>query len=359
MKRVNQIIMTVAGVMLIVAAGLKTQQLLTEPILSKGFWESWLFFVIQIPLELGLGIWLCCGLFKKAGWLLGTIGYGCFCGLTLYKAVTGQASCGCFGMVQVNPWITFATIDVPLFVLLLIFRPKGEKLLPPPWPSAKHFFGVAIPTAILLPAVVLILVFNKVPEQKIWVAPPIVKPTVKPPVQPTIKPVEANSAKNPKVEPNDANTVKNPKVEPNDVNAVKKQLGEPNTPASAGEVPMLKMIDIGDKLRKGIIVVVLYRYDCPHCTEEIPKYDKMSREVGNDENSIRFAFVQVPPYAPEGKDPVPADSIALRGKLEDTRRYIFETPVIVLLNDGYALKYWQVKGPNLDEILGVLAGEQK
>jgi len=330
MKRANQIVMFIAGAVLVLAAGLKVHQLLTEPILSKGFWESWLFFVIQIPLEFGLGIWLCCGLFKKAGWLLGTIGYGFFCVVTLYKAVTGEASCGCFGTVDVNPWLTFAMIDVPLFILLLIFRPKGEKLLPPPWPSVKHFFGVAIPTAILLPAIVLISVFNRVPEDKIWLEKPDNTSVVKPIVKPT-------------VEPNDANTAKNPQA-------------EANTPAVAGQVPMLQYIDIADKLNKGIFVVLLYHHNCPNCREAIPKYDKISRELGNDEGSIRFAFVEVPPYGPADKDPVPADTIALKGKLDTSKKWFFETPVIVLINNGYLLKYWQTNAPELDEILGVLAG---
>jgi len=131
------------------------------PIISEGFWESWEFFVIQIPLELGLGIWLLCGLFRKAGWLLGLISFGGFIIVTAGKVISGAESCGCFGTVTVDPLITLLTMDVPLFVLLAIFRPKGQKLLPPPWPSAKHFFGVAIPTFILLAVVVPVLILNK------------------------------------------------------------------------------------------------------------------------------------------------------------------------------------------------------
>ena len=130
--------MWIAGIFLIGASILKIQQLLTEPILSKGFWESWEFFLIQIPLEMGLGIWLICGLFRKAGWLLGLIAFGGFIGVTLYKGLTGAESCGCFGLVKVNPWITLSVVDIPIFILLAAFRPKGIKLLPPPWPNPVH-----------------------------------------------------------------------------------------------------------------------------------------------------------------------------------------------------------------------------
>ncbi|MHC4266599.1 MAG: hypothetical protein ACYSUK_11830 [Planctomycetota bacterium] len=41
MNNANKVAMLVAGVMLLVASILKSHQLLTEPILSTGFWESW------------------------------------------------------------------------------------------------------------------------------------------------------------------------------------------------------------------------------------------------------------------------------------------------------------------------------
>ena len=79
--------MVVVGLVLIAATVLKIHQLLTEPIISKGFWESWEFFLIQIPLELGLGVWLISGLFKKAGWLTAVIAFAGFTVVTLQKGL--------------------------------------------------------------------------------------------------------------------------------------------------------------------------------------------------------------------------------------------------------------------------------
>ena len=117
MKKLNIIVMDVAGLLLIVASVLKIHQLLTEPILSEGFWESWLFFVIQIPLELGLGIWLTCRLFRKAAWLIALLSFAGFIGVTLQKVFVGAESCGCFGRVQVDPLITLIAMDIPFFLL--------------------------------------------------------------------------------------------------------------------------------------------------------------------------------------------------------------------------------------------------
>ena len=316
MKTANKIIMTIAGAFLIVAATLKSHQLLTEPIISKGFWESWLFFVIQIPLEFGLGIWLVCGLFQKVAWLLGTIAYGGFICVTLYLALTGASSCGCFGKVHVNPWITLCAIDIPLFTLLLTFRPVGEKFLPPPWPSAKRFFSVAIPTFIFLGILVPVLIFNKPPEktEKYEV--------VHPEQWTTIKPVSTES-------------------------------NEPNKAPTVQDWPLLKSIDIAHSLRKGIVVALLYHYDCPNCAEAIPQYDKISREMGSD-NTIQFAFIAVPPYGTRGQEPVPADTKCLKGRLDASKKWYFQTPLVVLLLDGAVVKSWEGKAPSLEDILNAL-----
>ena len=162
---INIIWMASAGLVLITAGFLKFHYLLTEPTLGQGFWESWEFFLILIPLEIGLGIWLLSGLFRKAAWLVAVISFGIFMAFTLQKGLAGAEFCDCFGQIHSNPWITLLTIDIPLFLGLLMFRPVGQKLLPPPWPSAKHFFSIAIPTFILLGTLVLILILNKPPEK--------------------------------------------------------------------------------------------------------------------------------------------------------------------------------------------------
>lgn len=349
MKIANKIVMAVVAAFLIVAAALKAKQILTEPILTKGFWESWLFLVIQIPLEFGLGIWLISGLFRKAAWLAGTLAFGGFVIITGYKAISGDASCGCFGTVHVNPWITLLTIDVPLFILLLAFRPKGEKLLPPPWPSAKHFFGVAIPTIIFLAILVPVLVFNKPPEttDKYEVIRPDQWTTVKP-----VKPV--------KLPIPDTNTVPDANVAavvtPPNTDANK----EPNKAAPVNvqpqnEWPMLKRIDIADSLRSGIVVVLLYHFDCPGCQEAIPQYEKLNKELGGNDGAIKFAFIAVPPYGDEKLNPVPKDTKCLNGKLISDKKEIMMTPFVVLLQDSAVVKAWEGKAPTLDEILNELS----
>jgi thiol-disulfide isomerase/thioredoxin len=302
MKKANIIVMWIAGIFLLGASVLKVHQLVTEPIISKGFWESWEFFLIQIPLELGLGIWLVSGLFRKAGWLLGFIAFGGFIGVTLYKGLSGAESCGCFGMIKVNPWITLSAIDIPIFILLAIFRPKGEKLFPPPWPKAVHFFAIAIPTFILLPTIEYILITNKQtkPNVEDWV-------------------VTAQTTQN--------------------------------------IWPMLKYIDIKQRLKSGVWVVLLYHYDCPDCAKAIPEYEELYKSLKGNENTIDFAFVEMPPYGDKKQQLINPDSETAHGRLSAAKEWFLQTPVVVVIDNGQVLKAWEGKAPDLNELLDAAFGQ--
>ena len=318
--------MVLAGLMLLIGSILKVHQLITEPVVSDGFWESWLFFVIQIPLELGLGIWLLSGLFRKACWLITVVCFAGFIAVILQKISAGATSCGCFGVVKVGPQITLFTIDVPLFVLLLIFRPKGCKLMPPPWPSAAHFFSVAIPTAIILPLVVIVLVFNKVEPVTIENVPDMIPPP--PPVVLDWPPVV--NAAHPKV---DTPPDKTP-IEPDQ-----------------DQWDLLNLIDIADSLREGMAIILLYHSDCPDCRQAIPVYDENIREFGDQ--AIKLAFIEIPPYGPDADSPIPPDTAGLAGKLaelEAGKKWYIGTPYVIVTIDGVKIREWELETPDFDEI---------
>jgi thiol-disulfide isomerase/thioredoxin len=296
--------MWIAGIFLIGASILKIHQLVTEPIISNGLWESWEFFLIQIPLELGLGIWLVCGLFRKAGWLLGLIVFGGFIGVTLYKSLSGAESCGCFGVVKVNPWITLTVVDIPIFLLLAIFRPKDLKLFPPSWPKAAHFFAIAIPTFILLPAIEYVLITNKPP-------------------------------------------MKAEKYEVIDI----KQWGNQQ------RWSLLDYIDMKEQLQNGVWAVLMYHYDCPTCAKAVPIYEEMDKSLKGNDNAINFAFIEIPPYGNEKQQLIKPDSTVTRGRLSDVKKWYVQTPVVVVLRDGKVIKAWQGYAPNLDELLNAAFGQ--
>ena len=334
--------MVLAGLILLVASILKMHQLITEPIVSKTFWESWMFFVIQIPLEFGLAIWLLSGLFRKAGWLLSVFAFGVFIAATAQKVLVGAESCGCFGAIHVNPQITLFSMDIPFFIALMIFRPKGYKLLPPPWPSAKHFFSVAVPTFIFLGCITAVLMLNKVEPVRISDPPPttVVEP-VPQPQPPQIPPVVP--------EPNVPPVVDVPSVvvDTNDSDPVI----EPAGPVWS----ILEQIDIGQSLSTGMAIIFFYHSDCPDCREAVPVYSDQYRQLGDD--VIKLAFIEIPPYGPEDDSPMPQDTTAQSGKLaelEKGKKWWIGTPYVVVTIDGVKIKEWELKAPDFDELLNVV-----
>jgi len=91
------------GLLLLTAAVLKGHELLTVPVANRGLWTWRPLLIFQVEFEVALGFWLLSGIFKRLAWLATLLCFGLFCCVTLYKALTGATSCGCFGTVHVNP----------------------------------------------------------------------------------------------------------------------------------------------------------------------------------------------------------------------------------------------------------------
>ncbi len=347
MKIGNRIVMTLAGLLLAAAALLKFHEALTiyiPPWREHGIWESYEFFLFQIPVEFALGVWVLSGVFRKASWVAAVLAFFGFIIITFIKGVLDLESCGCFGRIHVNPWYTLILIDIPFFVLLLIFRPKGEKLLPPPWPHPFHALTAAVPAigfmAIAAPVLVALRPEFKKPEQ--WT--PVAKP-VRPapiPLPPKMEtPQSENIPQNTQIAQTEEPDTKEPAT-PN--NVVPETPEEPvkETPAVRSEVPQwpwLQYIDIADQLKSGIAVILMYHHDCPTCAQMVPLYDEYAKKMARQgETLMTIAFVAVPPYGQSG--PVPEDTPCLKGRLSDKQKWAIMSPYVVALVDGGFVKDW-------------------
>lgn len=158
MKSANDIVMKLLAALLLIAAILKGYQLLTEPAANNDIWSYRPFLILAVEFELALGIWLLSGLFKKAAWLTTLTCFSLFSFITLYKALSGAESCGCFGSVHVNSWITLFAIDLPAVIALALFRPKNRILFH--WPPMPRFAGTAALGLVILAITIPVLAFN-------------------------------------------------------------------------------------------------------------------------------------------------------------------------------------------------------
>ena len=384
----NKIVMTLVGLLLMAAALLKAHEVMNVGFPSwrdnpTGFWESYEFFLLQIPLEFALGAWMVSGLFRKAAWLAGTLCYFFFIFVTLGKALLGYESCGCFGQIHVDPWMTLWIVDVPFFLLLAIFRPKGCKLLPPPWPNTYHAILCGVPIIAFLvlaaPAIVAFRPEFKKPQEQTQVS---AEGKIKllqfqhqqekakwqqqtEDLKQTIQQLQAELDEAKEQTPTESNAVE---IQPEQQAAAEEQLIEqaPVTEQQGDQTPTAEQWDwlpfvVDDDVRRqiseGMAVVLMYHHDCSTCAETVPAYSRYYAEMveqGND--AFKIAFLAIPPYDEHG--PVPEESACILGKLTDQEHWEINSPFVVVLLDGELMKTWpQGTAPEPDKILEEVFGQ--
>ncbi|MBI1900063.1 MAG: hypothetical protein HYS13_02965 [Planctomycetia bacterium] len=108
--------------LLLAAAALKLHALATGRIVSESVLTSPPAQFAAIQLEALLGAWLLLGGRSGAARRAAVAFFALVSLLSLYAALRGQRSCGCFGIIAVSPWITLG-VDALILVLLVVVRP--------------------------------------------------------------------------------------------------------------------------------------------------------------------------------------------------------------------------------------------
>ncbi len=279
------LIRVVLGVILLVAAALKGYQLATEPTAEISLMTSRWFLVFSVEFELLLGLCLISGLFVRTVWLT-TLGcFALFFCISLYKALSGEVSCGCFGSVQVNPWYSLC-LDLAVVGALVRYRPAlwGKEVGIDTRPAS--YYGVVFGT---------------------WL----------------VVAVSAGWG----MSRFEATTVTEDGMFLGDGEIV---VLEPETWIGK-RFPLFSHIEQGGQLARGVWLVLLYHHDCPQCQQVLPNYELLAAKVDEDQRSV--ALVEVPPFGPrEGGDL--STSPVHRVKLQDTKDWFVQTPTEIQLTDG-------------------------
>jgi len=119
---VRSILIKLLGCFLLVTAALKAHGLYADPYGQDNFLALPWLQVLTIEIEVILGLWLLSGLLPRVAWGTALVFFIILAALSFTLAYQGQASCGCFGKVEVNPWYTFA-LDVGIVIALVAFSP--------------------------------------------------------------------------------------------------------------------------------------------------------------------------------------------------------------------------------------------
>jgi hypothetical protein len=119
----------VLGVLLLTAASLKIAGLAIDPWSQESVLWSLRVQVAAVEVESVLGLWLLSGWSLRTSWLLCLAFFASMAAISIYLVLEGQESCGCFGQIMVNPWLTFF-LDLGAVALLLFCRPESSGEVP-------------------------------------------------------------------------------------------------------------------------------------------------------------------------------------------------------------------------------------
>jgi hypothetical protein len=296
-SRAQHFIPFALGALLLLAAGLKCHQLATEPVAEMDLWTSRWFLIALSNYELLLGLWLLAGFWPRASRAVALISFAGFATIAFRKALIGEASCGCFGKIPVDPRYTLV-LDVAAIFALVAWRRAADAsrstLLSPQRERGQSEGGIGRRRVLRYIGVALVML--------LLAGAGFVLGTYSP---------SAFDAEGNLIE---SSTIVLLQPE--------KWVGR--------RLPLLKYIDIGDELARDHWLVVLYHHDCPKCQEAFPRYESMARESA----SMRVALVAVPPYGDPTSTPVAPGSPCRLGVLKATKRWFVTTPTELIVHDG-------------------------
>lgn len=267
----------IVGLLLVCAAILKTFQLFTEPAAALASPLSRWFAPMQVGVELGIGLGALAGLYWRQLRWIALLLFTFFAGYSLYLAIGGAASCGCFGALEIHPWWTFFLDLAVVLGLLVSVRHDGgwkdgtESLGPLPVSSAK---GQQIITA----GVIALLVLSVTLLGRF-----AVRQTA---------------------------TAEGLLTGAGDLVVLEPEQWVGNS------LPIADFIDLD--LSSGEWIVLLHRHDCAECQEAVPRYEQLAI-------SKNVALVEVPPYGIQHSK---------HARLRDDREWFVQTPVEIRLQDG-------------------------
>jgi hypothetical protein len=279
---------------LLLAAGLKAYQLATSPLplVVQGsvftplleFLNNRRLLMFVVESEILFALFLCFGIGRQWTWLASLFCFSAFSIVSAMKGLSGEGSCGCFGVVTVNPWIT-TIFDVIIVILLAVFRERLTFEFTLSSRERQKFILVFVVWIILaIPTLLTML---------------------------SLKQVHAALG----TEMTNANGTKKIILEP------AKWIGK--------ELPLIVRFmqpDDGEILKQGIWTIILIRTDCPKCRQLISELKKQH----NQNTAFNAALIEIP--SPSTED-LPQVSFPVF-KLDDHNEWFVTTPCMIKTTDG-------------------------
>jgi hypothetical protein len=116
-------------------------------------------------------------------------------------------------------------------------------------------------------------------------------------------------------------------------------------------LPLLRHIDIGNKIAKGKWIVLLYRADCDRCATALPQFQEMASNLKDNMLPVQAACVNIAPATSTPREGSAFAATATWGCLAAGRTWFVKTPCILLLYDGQVIDVNEGSMPDLDHCL--------
>jgi len=273
------------GVFLIAAALMKAlspaDSVVTEAVYDVPAW----IMAAGVQIELAVGLWLVSGWRPRAAREAAIVLFLAFAAFSLYRSLAGYESCGCFGSLRVNPWLTFV-LDLGVLGMLAFSRRHANELPVAPNSGARAWtYGIAWA---LVAAVMLILI--------------------------GLRPGTTTSthANEPGITVTDSMVILEPE----------QWIGR--------AFPLVKELSPAVDLQHGKWILLFFHHDCPQCQEAMPQYEALAAELNEVGDAMRVLLIEVPPFGP---GPMERQSISAV-RLSDKHDWFVQTPLEVVLGDG-------------------------
>jgi hypothetical protein len=280
----------VIGTVFVLAAGLKAYQLSTVPLPPPvqnsvftpllEFLNNRYLLMFVIEGEILFALILFSGILRQWTWFFSLLAFSAFSIVSAIKGLSGEGSCGCFGVVTINPWIT-TTFDFIIVILLVFFRERLKFHFNLSRREHQKFFITIIFWIILtVPALFFMLSVTQVQS---------------------ILGTETTTS-----------------------DGGKKITLEPET-WKGKEFPLsvrFAQTEGSEILKQGTWTIILVHSDCPKCRKLISDWE--------NKNSTNTALIEIPSSPPED---LPKTSFPVF-KLDKNNEWFAITPCIIITTDG-------------------------
>lgn len=275
----------IAGLLLFAAAVLRANQLLNEPTATIVQPTGSLLSAVQVAAELVIGLLVLSGAYWRALRWFTVVLFAGFAIYSVYLALKGAGSCGCFGPVHVHPWATFI-LDLAMVAGLIMaaLRDRNSFLASTNESETRAaWFWIdrrKLIAAVSALGVVTVAFFIRSVERPTAVA----------------NGITATASGLVLLEP-------------------EKWIGQ--------KLPIAEFVDTD--LSNGDWIAVLHRHDCPACEEAVPRYEQLAA------TGQRIALIEIPPF---GYSRTSGSSTCRYSRLTNDREWFVQTPVEIRIENG-------------------------